>query len=150
MYFACLVTCLHFQTDDPLTCPETPYSLATIEDGRMSFPSEHSATAFSIFTFMALWNLERIKSIEGYGAQALVFPLIVLLIPLIIAVTRTSDYRHHAADVLAGISLGACIAVAVFWLYFPRKHHRPQPGFIGSVESEESQMDFEEEYGTHA
>eukprot|EP01053_Blabericola_migrator_P001236 Blabericola_migrator_1__1235@NODE_1317_length_4827_cov_19_255252_g887_i0_p2_GENE_NODE_1317_length_4827_cov_19_255252_g887_i0NODE_1317_length_4827_cov_19_255252_g887_i0_p2_ORF_typecomplete_len316_score17_70PAP2/PF01569_21/2_2e26PAP2_3/PF14378_6/7_5e06ArAE_2_N/PF10337_9/0_0003MASE5/PF17178_4/3_1MASE5/PF17178_4/2_1Alpha_GJ/PF03229_13/6_3e03Alpha_GJ/PF03229_13/0_027DUF2339/PF10101_9/0_56DUF2339/PF10101_9/9_8DUF2157/PF09925_9/4_6DUF2157/PF09925_9/17Polysacc_synt_C/PF14667_6/0_29Polysacc_synt_C/PF1466 len=118
-------------TDEPLQCEQSPYPAKIIWDGRMSFPSEHSATSFAIFTFVGLWNMERIKSIEGYGAQALVVPAICLAIPLIIAISRTSDYRHHTTDVLTGILIGGLCAVAVFYFYFPRR--RRSPGTRDSV-----------------
>eukprot|EP01056_Protomagalhaensia_sp_Gyna25_P001540 Protomagalhaensia_sp_Gyna_25__1539@NODE_1792_length_1536_cov_5_016032_g1470_i0_p1_GENE_NODE_1792_length_1536_cov_5_016032_g1470_i0NODE_1792_length_1536_cov_5_016032_g1470_i0_p1_ORF_typecomplete_len305_score28_31PAP2/PF01569_21/1_4e26PAP2_3/PF14378_6/9_7e08ArAE_2_N/PF10337_9/0_02Spore_permease/PF03845_13/0_016Spore_permease/PF03845_13/9_7e02FUSC/PF04632_12/0_17Polysacc_synt_3/PF13440_6/1Polysacc_synt_3/PF13440_6/53DUF212/PF02681_14/1_3DUF212/PF02681_14/1_2e02DUF5368/PF17336_2/85DUF5368/PF17336_2/ len=134
-------------SSDPLECKHTPYSRAVIRDGRMSFPSEHSATAFAVFVFMGLWNMERIKSIEGYGAQALIVPAICLAIPLLIAVSRTSDYRHHPVDVVFGIAIGAVVAGLTFFFYFPHKRRpRDPPGYLGGA-SDETQPELE--YGLH-
>lgn len=93
----------------------------------MSFPSEHSATAFTVFTSIALWNFTQIRNLEGYGSEALVVPLIMLIVPLVISLTRMSDYRHHASDIAAGIGLGTMITIFVFFFYIPRGK-RLQPG----------------------
>lgn len=122
-----------FRDDTPPLCAgreggeSTRARTEQLRDGRMSFPSEHSGTAFAIFMVMALFDFYHIKGMKGYGAEALVFPLFLLLVPLVVSVSRVSDYRHHPSDVFAGVAIGAAAAVSAHFFYQPRRA-RLQPG----------------------
>eukprot|EP01056_Protomagalhaensia_sp_Gyna25_P006017 Protomagalhaensia_sp_Gyna_25__6016@NODE_944_length_2370_cov_61_728014_g750_i0_p2_GENE_NODE_944_length_2370_cov_61_728014_g750_i0NODE_944_length_2370_cov_61_728014_g750_i0_p2_ORF_typecomplete_len359_score34_53PAP2/PF01569_21/2_6e02PAP2/PF01569_21/3_7e25PAP2_3/PF14378_6/2_1e06FUSC/PF04632_12/0_012DUF2456/PF10445_9/6_6e02DUF2456/PF10445_9/0_32DUF2407_C/PF13373_6/0_34DUF4013/PF13197_6/7_1DUF4013/PF13197_6/7_1DUF2207/PF09972_9/1e02DUF2207/PF09972_9/1_9OST3_OST6/PF04756_13/1_6OST3_OST6/PF04756_13/1_3e len=90
-----------------------------MEDARMSFPSSHSSLSFAIVGFLALWTYSKMCLFKDWGAWRLAIPAGLMLLCSAIAVSRTSDYRHHASDVLFGILLGLVICVISFLFYFP-------------------------------
>lgn len=98
----------------------------------MSFPSEHSATAFAVFGVMALWDFFRLKKIEKYGAEALAVPLMILLLPFVVALSRSKDHRHHSGDVITGILIGCTASLGCYFFYFPRHAGKRQPGRASS------------------
>ncbi|KAL8283812.1 hypothetical protein RQP46_005244 [Phenoliferia psychrophenolica] len=63
---------------------------ATVKDGRRSFPSGHSATAFQGLFVLALF-------VAG----------------------KNEDHRHHVEDVLAGSTIGILSALVGYSMYFP-------------------------------
>lgn len=122
-------------------CNNPTLSEAQILDGRMSFPSEHSATAMAVFVSIALWDFMMIRSVSG-GAETLVLPALIILIPLSIAISRSRDYRHHSTDIMAGLAIGTSLSIACFAFYFPRTSPRP-----GKPEIDSSHKSTE--YGTN-
>eukprot|EP01053_Blabericola_migrator_P011554 Blabericola_migrator_1__11553@NODE_690_length_6863_cov_119_324897_g501_i0_p3_GENE_NODE_690_length_6863_cov_119_324897_g501_i0NODE_690_length_6863_cov_119_324897_g501_i0_p3_ORF_typecomplete_len472_score51_09PAP2/PF01569_21/87PAP2/PF01569_21/3_2e02PAP2/PF01569_21/3e25PAP2_3/PF14378_6/0_0015DUF4271/PF14093_6/0_011DUF4271/PF14093_6/2_3e03DUF3169/PF11368_8/0_32DUF3169/PF11368_8/1_5e02MscS_TM/PF12794_7/3_8MscS_TM/PF12794_7/7FtsX/PF02687_21/2_9e02FtsX/PF02687_21/0_26_NODE_690_length_6863_cov_119_324897 len=99
-------------------CSHSPYSARVLQDGRMSFPSEHSCLTSAVFVFNALWSYGKLCLFENVGALRLVVPFAFLTFPVAVAVSRTSDYRHHATDVVAGCLLGIVCATVSFIFYF--------------------------------
>ncbi|CAO1630512.1 unnamed protein product [Parajaminaea phylloscopi] len=103
-----------------------------VKDGFRSFPSGHASTAFAGLTFLSLYLAGKfhLYGTKGYAAvQWLVF--VPMIGATLIAVSRTSDYRHHASDVIAGGILGAVVAVSTYFTYYPglfhRECHKPYP-----------------------
>ncbi|KAI0697825.1 lipid phosphate phosphatase 1 [Cerioporus squamosus] len=102
----------------------------SVLDGRRSFPSGHSSTAFAGMTFLSLW-------IAGFsGAWCLSQPvpggsllssklarLTLSLLPLAfatwVAVSRVEDYRHHKEDVIVGSLIGIASATICYLIYWP-------------------------------
>lgn len=87
-------------------CSHSPLPERIVEDGRMSFPSEHSCLTTALLTYDAFWVYT-------------FFTFAILVFPLIVALSRTSDYRHHASDVAIGSILGLVIGLVCFHFYFP-------------------------------
>jgi len=100
-----------------------------ILDGRKSFPSGHSSTAFSGMMFLSLWIAGRTAAWcfsvpkaprNCYSSRMMVF--FVTLLPLFwashVALTRLQDYRHHKEDIIVGSFIGmvsAFLSYVIFW-----------------------------------
>lgn len=100
---------------------------------RRSFPSGHASTAFVGLTFLSLWLAGKLHLFHpGHGHAALQWIVFIpMLGAVLIAVTRTMDYRHHATDVIAGGILGFIVAIAIYHIYYPPLYfatsHKPWP-----------------------
>ncbi|KAG8889269.1 hypothetical protein FRB98_005082 [Tulasnella sp. 332] len=99
-----------------------------IREGRKSFPSGHSTTAFSGLGFLFLFLAGKsgafcLTAVIGRKAHHSRLLMIILTAwPLVlagwVAVTRVEDYRHHKEDVIVGSLIGfscACIAYFIYW-----------------------------------
>ncbi|KAK7686155.1 hypothetical protein QCA50_010375 [Cerrena zonata] len=105
-------------------------SLDKVLDGRRSFPSGHSSTAFSGMTFLSLW-LAGVTCAwcfsEAMPSRSLLSSRIartcLTLFPMAfatwVAVSRVEDYRHHKEDVIVGSLIGIDTATAAYLVYFP-------------------------------
>eukprot|EP00057_Strongylocentrotus_purpuratus_P010196 XP_011664670.1 PREDICTED: phosphatidate phosphatase PPAPDC1B [Strongylocentrotus purpuratus] len=100
--------------------------LDTINEGRKSFPSGHSSFSFCAFGFTAFYLAGKLHTFEsrgrGVGWRILV-TLAPLYVALMVALSRTADYRHHYEDVIAGSLLGLAVAYAIYRQYFPALTH---------------------------
>eukprot|EP01055_Gregarina_sp_Pseudo9_P004832 Gregarina_sp_Pseudo_9__4831@NODE_504_length_2678_cov_50_636605_g475_i0_p1_GENE_NODE_504_length_2678_cov_50_636605_g475_i0NODE_504_length_2678_cov_50_636605_g475_i0_p1_ORF_typecomplete_len392_score46_89PAP2/PF01569_21/1_9e03PAP2/PF01569_21/2_6e26PAP2_3/PF14378_6/0_00026UPF0060/PF02694_15/2_9e03UPF0060/PF02694_15/0_059DUF3169/PF11368_8/0_085DUF3169/PF11368_8/1_6e03DUF2207/PF09972_9/21DUF2207/PF09972_9/1_7_NODE_504_length_2678_cov_50_636605_g475_i015022629 len=92
---------------------------SSMKDARMSFPSAHSSLSFSVIGFLALWVYSKMSLFREWGAWRIVGPFGLIMVPVSIAVSRTSDYRHHPTDVIGGTIIGVIIAIISFVFYFP-------------------------------
>ncbi|KAF8239420.1 lipid phosphate phosphatase 1 [Tricholoma matsutake] len=102
---------------------------ASILDGRKSFPSGHSSTAFAGMTFLALWLAGQTAAwcfnVPKPTASLLSTRmgwLFITFLPLswasFVAITRVEDYRHHKEDVIVGSLIGmfsSAICYLIFW-----------------------------------
>ncbi|BGP24190.1 lipid phosphate phosphatase 1 [Rhodotorula toruloides] len=126
--------------------------LALVKDGRRSFPSGHSSTAWQGLFFLSLYLAGK----NGAYAFAAPFPrsgplqsrllrLWIVLAPLFIAgwivITRLEDHYHHPTDVLAGSFIGALSAFFSYLTYYPSPIVLSTPP--GSEEAEERLRDME-------
>lgn len=100
-------------------CSHSPLDPRQLEDGRMSFPSEHACLTSALMFFDALWLHHHVSRFPNSGALRIAAPFAMTVFPIMVAISRTSDYRHHASDVAAGFLIGIVIAVICFALYFP-------------------------------
>ena len=119
----------------------------TVEDGRRSFPSGHSSTAWAGMTFLALflaghtraWCLNNPMASRTITNSRLV-RLTLTLAPIIyatwVAVSRIEDYvspfdllscdktsisfpqRHHKEDVIVGSLIGFCTSAICYLIYW--------------------------------
>lgn len=106
-------------------------------DGRRSFPSGHSACAFSGFGVLAFYAAGKMGLYaKGRGGQ--LFKGVISMLPLLaafaIAITRTRDYHHNYSDIITGSIIGLiCSAGAYFNLFpslFSKNSHLPRdPGY---------------------
>lgn len=101
-----------------------------IIDGRKSFPSGHSSTAFVGMTFTALFLAGKtgalcfgISPFPGSLLNSRLARLTLVLMPLVfsawVAITRVEDYRHHKEDVIVGSVIGIISGTICYLLYWP-------------------------------
>lgn len=104
----------------PLSCPGDP---DTIIEGRKSFPSGHSSFSFACWGFLFLYISGKLGTFRGDSKPATSLKLLVsvslLMVPLVIAISRTADYHHHWQDVSVGSLLGLGIIWMVYLQYYP-------------------------------
>lgn len=91
-----------------------------IADGFKSFPSGHTSFAFAGLGFLSLYLAGKMHLFDRRGRAIHAWvSLAPLLAALLVGLSRTMDYRHHATDVLAGGILGFVLANLAYFLYFP-------------------------------
>ncbi|KAB8345902.1 hypothetical protein FH972_022957 [Carpinus fangiana] len=91
-----------------------------LHDGWRSFPSGHSSFAFSGLGYLSLFLVAQLRA--AHHATPLPVALLALgpvLGALMIAISRTEDYRHDVWDVTAGSLLGLLGAWIGWRRYFP-------------------------------
>jgi len=104
----------------------------TIADARMSFPSGHASFSFCAMVFVSLYLAGKLK-IYRYHSGSLVLKGLAVFSPLFIstfvAISRTMDYHHDFADILAGSLLGTGIAIMGYFMWYPSlfSKHPDQP-----------------------
>ncbi|PPQ69823.1 hypothetical protein CVT26_014201 [Gymnopilus dilepis] len=101
-----------------------------ILDGRKSFPSGHSSTAFSGMFFLSLWiagqtaawafDVPRTaRSLRSSRLLAFGITLLPIFWASHVAMTRLQDYRHHKEDVIVGSLLGCLCATISYLMFWP-------------------------------
>uniref|UniRef100_A0A7S0YLL9 Phosphatidic acid phosphatase type 2/haloperoxidase domain-containing protein n=1 Tax=Polytomella parva TaxID=51329 RepID=A0A7S0YLL9_9CHLO len=93
------------------------------KDGRLSYPSGHSAYMFFSMTILSLFLIGKtnlfIQSSQAHFAVAFIC-LMPLMLATFVAVSRIANYKHNPSDVNAGCFVGmACGA----FCYFLNYHH---------------------------
>ncbi|KAI0773311.1 phosphatidic acid phosphatase type 2/haloperoxidase [Trametes elegans] len=116
-------------------------SLDSILEGRRSFPSGHSSTAFTGMMFLSLWiagatGAWRLtepvpgRSIGRSKLARLLLSLAPLAFATWVAVSRLEDYRHHKEDVIVGSLIGMACATITYLIYWPNplkpEQHAPR------------------------
>lgn len=100
-----------------------------VKDGRRSFPSGHSATAFSGLFFLTLFLAGKNGAFAFHAtfprssvlqSRLLRFALAVapLFLAAWVAITRIEDNYHHLEDVVVGSSIGILCALSTYLVYF--------------------------------
>ncbi|OWZ13535.1 Phosphatidic acid phosphatase, partial [Phytophthora megakarya] len=94
------------------------------DEGRKSFPSGHSSFAWSVMGVLTLYLLGRARltnadqnnSILQEGVRT--FKLFFCFLPCLgaawVAITRSTDNRHHYSDIVAGSVIGAAAACLAY------------------------------------
>ncbi|KAI8972124.1 phosphatidic acid phosphatase type 2/haloperoxidase [Pilobolus umbonatus] len=89
-------------------------------DGFKSFPSGHSSFSFAGLGYLALYIAGKMKMFDErghtYKGFIFAFPIIGALL---VAISRTEDYRHHWQDVTIGALLGSFCAYFAYRQYYP-------------------------------
>jgi len=94
----------------------------TVLDGRKSFPSGHSSTAFSGMFFLSLWMAGQTaawcfsipkspRTLRSSRMLAFLLTLLPIFWATHVAVTRIQDYRHHKEDVIVGSFFGLYLCI---------------------------------------
>ncbi|CAN6647206.1 diacylglycerol pyrophosphate phosphatase 1 [Trichomonascus vanleenenianus] len=120
----------------------TTTDLDRLYEGFKSTPSGHSANSFAGLVFLSLWLCGQLQACRpGAEHYKAVLSCTPLLLAFYIAVSRTSDYRHHYFDVLFGATIGTTIAILVYRKYFPSvtssKCYAPHPASVSTDSSYE-------------
>jgi phosphatidate phosphatase len=96
-----------------------------VAEARLSWPSGHSSFAAFFSVFLAVY----ISSLPVVPFRTVLLTFLSFMILLLIGLSRISDNKHHATDVLSGWILGGGVAAGisyVFWevLYVPQQSSR--------------------------
>ncbi|KAF7989340.1 hypothetical protein HCN44_008014 [Aphidius gifuensis] len=91
-------------------CTNTAFDKHKWEDARLSFPSGHSAYSMYGMLFFALY-LQLRMTWKGSKLLRHTLQVMCLWMAWFTAMSRVSDYKHHWSDVLAGMSIGATVAL---------------------------------------
>ncbi|ORC92631.1 phosphatidic acid phosphatase [Trypanosoma theileri] len=94
-------------------------------EGRLSFPSGHSGTAFAGFVPLSLYLLGLTRALQGGAFYRAILAVLPLCFPIITAISRTRDNYHHFADIVAGSLIGsACGIFSVLLSFVPTRSGR--------------------------
>lgn len=94
-------------------------SKTVLLDGLKSFPSGHSSQSFAGLTFLSLYLAGKLRVFDGQGYPIkLVLTLAPVLLAMLIAISRTTDYRHHWQDVTIGSFIGFSMAFISYRQYY--------------------------------
>lgn len=105
---------------------------AIMIDGWRSFPSGHSSLSHAGLGFLSYYLAGKMHLFDTRGhthkAWISVAPIFGAIL---VAVSRTMDYRHHWEDVVAGSILGLVVSYFAYRQYFPSlsspTSHKPHP-----------------------
>ncbi|XP_013407286.1 phospholipid phosphatase 1 isoform X2 [Lingula anatina] len=101
-----------------------------VHEARLSFLSGHASYSMYCMMYLAIYIQARMQ----WNRSRLLKPflqLVVITMALLTGLSRISDYKHHWSDVLAGLSLGAAVALVVSALVsdlFKDRHIYTLPG----------------------
>ncbi|KAL7411515.1 phosphatidic acid phosphatase type 2/haloperoxidase [Mrakia frigida] len=111
----------------------TPYTLSSssictrtdlLNDGFRSFPSGHASLSFCGLIYLTFYLAAKMKISNKRGLSIKTW---ILLAPIsgavLVAVSRSMDYRHHATDIIAGSILGFFIGWYCYRQYYPPLSH---------------------------
>ena len=86
-------------------------------EARKSWPSGHASVSSSGLCYLTFWAAGKLRvfspELAGHPAR-LVAAGLPLCLAVFVAVSRVSDFYHHATDVLSGFALGTFLAYCHF------------------------------------
>ncbi|CAI2174337.1 19042_t:CDS:10 [Funneliformis geosporum] len=91
-----------------------------LHDGFKSFLSGHASTSFAGMGFLSLYLAGKLHVFDQKGYTYKGFVVVSpLVIAILIAISRTEDYRHHWHDVFAGSLVGFLLSYFAYHQYYP-------------------------------
>jgi len=107
-----------FSLTSSAVCTQT--DVAILRDGFRSFFSGHSSLSFAGLGFLSFYLAGKMHLFDrrGYTGKAWL-SLSPFMGALLVAISRTMDYRHHWHDVLIGSLVGTFFAYFAYRLYYP-------------------------------
>ncbi|KZT41473.1 acid phosphatase/Vanadium-dependent haloperoxidase [Sistotremastrum suecicum HHB10207 ss-3] len=102
-------------------CTQT--NQAIMSDGWKSFFSGHSSLAFAGLGFFSLYLAGKLHVFQRRGRTSIIsawIALVPILGAMLVAISRTMDYRHHWNDVVVGSLVGFAFAYYSYRHYYPR------------------------------
>lgn len=108
----------------------TTKNINRLMDGFRTTPLGHSSLSFAGLLYTSLWLAGQLKvTLPQVGAWRCAVAFTPVFGAMLIALSRTQDYRHHFVDVFIGLVLGSVIAAWAYFRIFPRltdeKSHQP-------------------------
>lgn len=110
----------------------TNTNTAIMIDGWRSFPSGHSSLSHAGLGFLSYYLAGKMHLFDtrGYTHKAWI-SVTPIFGAILVAISRTMDYRHHWQDVIAGAILGLAVSYFAYRQYFPSLSssisHKPYP-----------------------
>lgn len=102
----------------------TTKDVGRLLDGFRTTPSGHLSISFAGLLFLSLWIAGQLAVTRPYsGAWRWAVAAVPTVGALLIALSRTEDYRHHFIDITVGLILGILIAVWLYLRLFPLINH---------------------------
>ncbi|TIC02993.1 acid phosphatase/Vanadium-dependent haloperoxidase [Wallemia mellicola] len=99
-------------------CTQTDFNI--LQDGFRSFPSGHSSSSFALLGYFSFYLAGKMQIFDTKGHTIKSWICWTPWIgAVLIAVSRTMDYRHHATDVIAGAIIGSFFAYVCYRQYYP-------------------------------
>lgn len=98
----------------------TTKNLKRLKDGFRTTPSGHSSLSFAGLGYLSLWLAgQLIVAHPQLGSWRSAIAAIPAFGALLIALSRTEDYRHHFIDIIIGSTIGILISWWSYRRYFP-------------------------------
>jgi len=109
--------CQPYEEGGILKCAGDPL---IVQQGRQSFFSGHTSIAFVFAVHLSLYLIGKLRPNNHHGHF---YKVVICMFPMIfaawVAVTRTTDYRHHWDDVLVGGLVGTAIGTIFYFQHYP-------------------------------
>ncbi|KAF8326049.1 phosphatidic acid phosphatase type 2/haloperoxidase [Cantharellus anzutake] len=99
-------------------CTQT--DMSKLKDGFRSFWSGHSSLSFAGLGFLSWYLAGKLRVFDRKGHTFKSFLAIAPLTgAMLVAISRTMDYRHHWHDVLVGSTVGLLLSFFAYHQYYP-------------------------------